>query len=174
CYGVYGYAGDCYGIYGWAVYRRGVYGQAGCCYGIYGCTGDCYGVYGHADCYGVCGNITSTRPVSGNGSYYDSTSSKNLKMSLEPVCVSECFLKNPISIYKWQWEDSNQRGFDRFIAPFTEDIKRIFELTDEDTGYYSLDGIALKLGIELLQDVRILKMKVKKLEKKLEEEINGT
>ena len=132
---------------------RGVYGKALC---------NC-GVYGRADCYGVYGIIGTSYPVAGNGAYHNA-SSKYLKQPTENICLTNCLLEKPLPIYKWRWEDENQRGFDEFVAPYAEDLVETFNLTERNNGYYTMDGIALGLGIELLKEIQFLKKRIKTLE----------
>ena len=154
-FGVYGKASNCYGVYGCAVDNFGVYGKASC-YGVYGEASSCYGVYG---CAG------SARPVAGNGAYC-STSSKYMKYK-ERVCISECLKQNPLTVYKYIWEDTNQNGWDTFIGPLAQDVYNTFKLTPEDDGLFTVDGIALGLAIELMTRIENLEDMKIQLEKRI-------
>jgi hypothetical protein len=180
-YGVYGEAGG-YGVFGCSTGHYGVYGQAAG-YGVYGCSaGDygvyaratCFGVYGYASCnYAVIGNanccygvrgLANQRPVAGNGAYYN-TSSQMLKYK-EPICITECLKKRPLKVYKYLWEDANQKGYDQFIGPMAEDYQSTFKLTHDRDGIFQPAGTALGLGIELLERVEKLEKELKSIKDK--------
>jgi hypothetical protein len=94
-----------------------------------------------------------------NGAYYNSVSSKMLKYK-EPICISECLKSRPLMVYKYIWEDSNQKGWDEFVSPMAEDLAYTFNLTKEKDGMYTTDGIALGLGIELLKRIETIENKL--------------
>jgi len=169
-------------ISGFSTTYRGVYGHAATKFGVCGTSSQCavyacasagfasysksdgnWGAYGCAVCYGVYGSSSTSYPVAGNGAYYND-STKYLKHPSKSICISECLLKKPLPIYKWKWEDSNQRGFDSFVAPYAEDLQKTFGLTEKNVGYYTVDGLALGLGIELLKEIQFLKKKIKIME----------
>ncbi|HUT63053.1 MAG TPA: hypothetical protein VMZ04_03755 [Anaerolineae bacterium] len=154
----------CYGGYFEASCQFGVCGHATCRYGGTFSTGGCFGVCGVAQlCYGVCGIANCLYPVSGNGAYHDSTSSYYMKYK-EPVCITECLKKNPLRVYEYIWEDSNQKGFDKFISPLAEDYQRTFRLTRDNNGFYEMGGTALGLGIELLDRIEQIEDRLNKME----------
>ena len=98
--------------------------------------------------------------VSGNTAYAN-TSSQYLK-HLECACLSDCVRKNPLSIYKYYWEDANNAGFNMTIGPTAEDFHKTFNLDNSQTGeeydaVWSLDGAALGLAVENLKEIDTLK-----------------
>jgi hypothetical protein len=181
-YGVYGNAATNYGVYGYAAGHHGVSGVASSNYGVFGnastlnlgsTTENMYGVYGIAHIYGVYGSannigvygtVIGSYPVAGNGDYYNACS-KYLKYK-EDVNIIESLESRPLKVYRYFWEDSNQTCFDEFISPMAEDLKYTFGLTKESDGKYTVDGIALGLGIELLEEIKKLKNRINILEGK--------
>jgi len=98
--------------------------------------------------------------VAGNTAYQN-TSSQHLK-HLECTCLSNCVRKQPLSIYRYYWEDSNNKGFNMTIGPTAEDFHRTFNLDNSNNGeeydsIWSLDGAALGLSIENLKEIDKLK-----------------
>ena len=165
-YGVHGCANCSYGVQGQANLCYGVCGYAACYYGVYGRASIHYGVYGCAPTYGVCGVGSTAHPVSGNGAYYNSTSNRNLKVNKESVCILDCYKANPdFKVQRWQYSDTNQKGFDYFISPYAEDIRDVFGLTYEDSGIYQLDGIALGASVELYHRLVQVENRLQKLER---------
>lgn len=183
--GIHATANRCVGIYASAGCNFGLQAMATCCYGICSCancfgiwssandnlgvvgvSANFYGVCGCSACYGVCGVGTTARPVSGNGAYHDSVSNRNLKVNKESVCILDCYKANPdFKVQKWQYSDTNQKGFDYFISPYAEDIRNVFGLTYEDSGIYQLDGIALGASVELYHRLIQVENRLQKLER---------
>lgn len=133
--------------------------NCGCCSAIWARTcSSCPGVYSQA--------LGGGFAVSGNTAYQN-TSSQYLK-HLECACLSDCVRKQPLSIYKYYWEDSNSKGFNMTIGPTAEDFHKTFNLDNSNDGegydsVWSLDGAALGLSVENLKEIDKLKKIVVKL-----------
>lgn len=167
-------------VYGYSFSGSAIYGYVNSGFGTnvagaVGISGNSSGVYGQSSgCFGVYGCSTSGAAVGGNTAYCN-TSSKFLK-HLEDVCISECLRKRPMRVQKYYWEDSNYTGFNQTIGPVAEDFNETFRLdhsSDGDgyDGVWSVDGVALGLGIENLNEIDRLKRVVVELHsciKKLE------
>lgn len=98
--------------------------------------------------------------VSGNTAYQN-TSSSNLK-HLDHVCLSNCVRKQPLDIYKYYWEDTNNAGFNTSIGPTAEGFDKTFNIDNSKNGedyssVWSVDGVALGLSIENLKEIDKLK-----------------
>jgi hypothetical protein len=118
------------------------------------------GVKGYSkSCYGVIGYSLSCHSVGGNTAYFN-YSSKYLKYN-EEISISDCIRNNSLPVYKYYWEDSNSKSFNSAIGPMAEDFLTTFELgqpnQDEPEGIWSVDGVALGLGIENLNEIDKLK-----------------
>jgi hypothetical protein len=134
-------------------------------------TGACQGVKGEvtvstsASSYGVHGvNSGSGKPVAGNGAYFDTTSTKFMKIQKQPSNILDSLRASGMQVQRWIWEDSNSTGYDEFIYPYQEDIKNTFDLTFDGQGMYSVDGIALGGVIELLKEMDDLKNRINEIE----------
>lgn len=171
CFSIYGCSGDTYSVVGCADHdgMAGVYGRAAssstACgvlaastwrYGVIGCSVNCFGVVGNTD--------------------YCNISSKYLKHTRE-VCLTKCLKDNPLKVYKYYWEDANNRGYNQSIGPLAEDFNKTFKVNnsndpDEYEGLWTVDGVALGLSIENNSEINKLKNIVIRLYsciKKLEE-----
>jgi len=155
------------GVCGQSTNGIGVAGRSSNCWGVAGYSTTAGGVLGFSPGTAVCGcNTAAGAAVSGNGAYTN-TSSKYLK-HLSGICVGNCLKETPLNIYKYYWEDANTKGFDQYIGPTAEDFNKTFGVYNEDTGdeyvkLWSVDGVALALGIENLKDIDKLKDVVTKL-----------
>lgn len=163
--GVYGQSASGHSIYGYSETSgkagvRGINNTTG--YGVYG-TGETYGVYGTSTSgYGVYGYTSGSYAVAGNTAYYNS-SSKFLKYK-ESVSIIDMLKARPLQVYQYTWEDANSKSFGQFIGPMAEDVFKTFKLNKDKDGVAGIDGIALGLGIELLEKITILEEKIKILE----------
>jgi hypothetical protein len=121
-----------------------VYGEADTtCIGVYGLACTCIGVYGVAcSYYGVYGYSHVGRPVAGNGPYYDTTSSRTLKISRGPIEVLP--LVRDIRVECYVYRDAAQHGYDHFIGPYADDFRDAFGL-HSDPGMFdrNVAGVAL-------------------------------
>jgi len=160
--GIYGVSNSNVGVEGLGGYI-GVRGQGNTGYGVYGIGGN-YGVYG-TGINGVYGYTSVGVSVGGNTGY-NSTSSTFLKYK-EKISIIEILKSTPLNVYKYIWEDANYKGFSEFIGPIAEDIQNTFKLTSEKDGLYTVDGIALGLGIELLEKIELLELENIELKTKL-------
>ena len=176
--GVYG-TGQNYGVYGTGQYY-GVFGT-GTTYGVYG-TGITYGVYGtgtggngvtgityHTGSFGVYGNYV------GGGSAYQTAMSSGYLKYIEEISIIDTLKYKPFKCYKYLWEDGEGRikGFHEFIGPLKEDIYDTFKLTDNIDGLYMVDGIALGLGIELLDKVTELENTIATMQTQINKLLGG-
>lgn len=146
---------------------------------FYGCSTSGYmGIFWNYCCNGligvgngpgaaVCGQANGGGySVKGNTGY-NVASSKNIK-HLNDVCLSNCLRENPINVYRYYWEDSNYKGFDQTIGPVAEDFNNTFNVSHSDHDYeyptlWTVDGVALGLGIENVKEIDKLKEIVVKL-----------
>ncbi len=161
----------------------GVYGSSNCAIGVCGRSYYNYAVVGNATSWvGVLG-LAAAYPVTGNGPYFNNVSSKNVKYTCN-ICISKCLKDRPLPIYKYTYIDAAQKGYDEFIGPLSEDFVETFDTHNEagegeemSAGLYTLDGIALGLGIENMNKIDKLKDIIKLLTKELKdlkEKINGS
>jgi hypothetical protein len=127
-------------------------------HGIISCT--------NTSCYGVWGISAGGAGVAGNTAYCN-TSSRYLK-HLQDVCLTSCIQDRPLKVYKYYWEDANNKGFNLTVGPMAEDFNHTFRLTndingDDYEGLWSVEGVALGLAIENVQEIDTLKEIVTKL-----------
>jgi hypothetical protein len=127
----------------------GLYGE-GACGGVCACGGN----------FGLTGYSLSGHAVMGNNAYYN-YSSKYLKHK-ENICLSRCVRNSNLKVYKYYWEDSNNKGFYETISPMAEDFNKTFNIDhstsgDDYEGVWSVEGAAFGLGIENLKEIDKLK-----------------
>jgi hypothetical protein len=115
------------------------------------------GIYAYA-----CGSYA----VGGNTAYCV-TSSKHLKQ-LHDICLTKCVREKPLKVYKYYWDDANNRAYNQSIGPTAEDFNNTFNVdhsrdNDEYDGLWTVDGAALGIGIENIKEIDKLKSIVVKL-----------
>jgi len=150
-------------LYGIGNCGLGVQGLSTTNYGVYGCSATNAGIVGETPSasYGVWGiNTGSGAAVAGNTAYCN-TSSKYLKHAT-PISITQCLKDTPLSVYQYYWEDSNYTGFNGFIGPLAEEFDATFNLNhdpnaDDYMGLFTVDGVALGLGIENMNEIDKLK-----------------
>jgi len=197
CYGIYGNATDTHGVIGIATNACGVVGCASthgvvgnsttigvlacatCNTGLYAsssnyaiwassalCTIYAYSVYEHS--------FLSPNPICVQNIYFWSSSSYTKYK--EPISLLQCLDKNPLTIYKYIYEDTKENkkskfSFNEDITPTAQDFYKTFKLhqhnrSNETIPLFSLAGVSLGIGIELYNCIKKLEKEISNLKNK--------
>jgi hypothetical protein len=197
CYGVYGTATDTHGVVGVATNACGVVGCASThgvvgsadSIGVLACASGNTGLYASANNYAIWASsalctiyaysvyehsfLSPNFICIQNIHFWSSSSYTKYK---EPVSLLQCLDKNPLSVYKYLYEDTKENKKSKFtftedITPTAQDFYKTFRLHQHDRSnetipLFSLAGISLGIGIELYSCIKKLEKEISNFKNK--------